>query len=679
MTGMGGSPPGPGNASIVAEFHHALAVQGAFALLLLVVLFFVWNQLRTMQYRRAVVRGKPFDAPAASETPEPAGRRFIRITFGLLWVFDGLLQLQSGMPVGLPTGVIQPAEAGSPAWVQHMVNWGLGIWTSHPASAAASTVWIQIGIGVWLLVAPPGWWRRGAGLASMGWGLVVWSFGNAFGAILAPGLTFLFGAPGAVLFYVVAGLLVALPDRAWSGRRMGRLIVGSTGLLLMGFGVLQAWPGRGFWQGSIGRQPGTLTAMVTEMAQTPQPHPLSSFVSSFASFDHSHGWGVNLFAVIAMLAVGGVLFAVALGDRNTGNARFRPLLFPAMVVLAVLCIADWVFIEDFGFWGGLGTDPNSMLPILFVATGGYLALTRPAPAAAHPESVAASGQAESGEPVKVDAGHGSLLEGQGSSDDVSMPVPVATAASEATGAMAARTVPARAVASGAPAKVSWWEKMGSAHTGRIAASIGALGILLVGVAPMAVAATAPSADPQIAEAVNGAPNVTAGPAPPFGLVNQRGEPVSLAGMRGSTVVLTFLDPVCTTDCPIIAQELRVTASLLGTDAANVRFVAVAANPVYYSVATVSAFTRQEGMDSLPNWSFLTGSLPQLEGVWNSYGAIVQTAPAGGMVVHPDIVYVIDSHGILRRILSADPGAADSSSESSFSGLLASQVLQVQHR
>ena len=85
------------------------------------------------------------------------------------------------------------------------------------------------------------------------------------------------------------------------------------------------------------------------------------------------------------------------------------------------------------------------------------------------------------------------------------------------------------------------------------------------------------------------------------------------------------------------------------------------------------------MDSLPNWSFLTGSLPQLEGVWNSYGAIVQTAPAGGMVVHPDIVYVIDSHGILRRILSADPGAADSSSESSFSGLLASQVLQVQHR
>jgi hypothetical protein len=169
MTGMGGSPPGPGNASIVAEFHHALASQGAFALLLVVVLFVAWNQLRSMQHRRAVMRGKPFDAPTVPVAPEPAGRRFLRITFGLLWLFDGLLQLQSGMPVGLPTQVIQPSEAGSPSWVQHLVNSGLTLWTNHPASAAASTVWIQVGIGILLLVAPQGWWSRGAGLASVGW------------------------------------------------------------------------------------------------------------------------------------------------------------------------------------------------------------------------------------------------------------------------------------------------------------------------------------------------------------------------------------------------------------------------------------------------------------------------------------------------------------------------------
>jgi len=325
-----------------------------------------------------------------------------------------------------------------------------------------------------------------------------------------------------------------------------------------------------------------------------------------------------------------------------------------------------------------------MLPILFVVTGGYLALTRPALAVAHAESVEVrSGKAGAGGSPGEDVVGDPVLDEQGGSDDVAMPVPVAAAGDVTVGEVTTGTTGTTGTAGrtgrGVPAKSSWWEQVDTTYAGRIAATIGALGILLIGIAPMAAAASSRSADPQIAEAVNGAPNVTSGPAPAFRLVDQRGVPVSLAGLRGSTVVLTFLDPVCTTDCPVIAQELRITASLLGADAAKVRFVAIAANPIYYSVATVAAFTHQEGMGSLPTWSFLTGSLPQLESVWNTYGALVQAAPAGGMVVHPDIVYVIDAHGILRRILNADPGAADSSTESSFSGLLASQVRQVQQQ
>ena len=170
--------------------------------------------------------------------------------------------------------------------------------------------------------------------------------------------------------------------------------------------------------------------------------------------------------------------------------------------------------------------------------------------------------------------------------------------------------------------------------------------------------------------------MTVGPAPPFDLEDQTGAPVSLGALRGYTVVLTFLDPVCTTDCPIIAQELRVTNTLLGGAAAKVRFVAIVANPVYRSVATVDAFDRQEGLDSQANWLFLTGSRSELESVWNTYGVTVESTPAGGMVAHEDVVYVIDSRGSIRRILDADPGASDATSQSSFSGLLASEVSQV---
>ena len=675
MTGMGG-PSGPGDSSIVSEFHHALAAQGALILVLLAVLFIGWNQLRSMQYRRAAARGEPFGQASPDLPPEPSGRRFLRIAFGLLWLFDGLLQLQSGMPLGLPSGVIRPAAATSPEWVRHLVDNGLNLWTNHPAAAAASTVWIQVGIGILLLVAPRGPWSRGAGVVSVVWGLVVWSFGNAFGGILAPGLTLLFGAPGAVLFYVVAGVLVALPDRMWVGRRIGRLTVGGTGVLLLGFGVLQAWPGRGFWQGSIGSTPGTLTAMVDQMAQTSQPSPLSSIVSSFASFDRSHGWGVNLVAVVVMLALGGVLLAIAVGargDRGDVNGSigsgdgaggggiggaFGRLLAPSMHVLAVVCVADWVLIEDFGFWGGVGTDPNSMLPFLFVAFGGYLALTRPS----SPAGADAAGVGVASTPVASAAR---------SAEPAVEP--------EATPVAAGSSVAADAPAPGPPAQRSWWEGIDSRRAGRIAATVGALGILLVGVAPMAAAAASRSADPQIAIAEDGAPNVTSGPAPAFSLTAPDGATVSLASLRGSTVVLTFLDPVCTTDCPIIAQELRVANTLLGAEAAKVRFVAIVANPVYRSTQNVIDFNRQEGLDAQPNWLFLTGSLAQLQKAWNDYGVTVQAAPAGGMVAHADIVYVIDAHGSVRRIINADPGSADSSTESSFSGLVAAQVTQVIHQ
>ena len=60
-------------------------------------------------------------APAAAE---PAWRRLLRIGFGLLWVFDGILQAQPKMAVGLPSQVIEPIAAASPSWVQHLVNAG---------------------------------------------------------------------------------------------------------------------------------------------------------------------------------------------------------------------------------------------------------------------------------------------------------------------------------------------------------------------------------------------------------------------------------------------------------------------------------------------------------------------------------------------------------------------------
>ena len=222
----------------------------------------------------------------------------LRIGFGLLWVIDGLLQAQPAM-VGLATQVIKPGSAGSPAWVRSIVDWGTASWTFHPVQAAAAAVWIQLGIGVWMLAVRRGRWSQAAALAGVAWGLVVWVFGEAFGNVFAPGLSFLTGAPGAALLYVVAGALIALPARAWASARLGRWLLAGSGVFLVGMAVLQAWPGRGFWSGDS-----PLADMIGEMSGTPQPRPLASLVESFGRIVAAHGFAVNLVAVIVLAAAG---------------------------------------------------------------------------------------------------------------------------------------------------------------------------------------------------------------------------------------------------------------------------------------------------------------------------------------------------------------------------------------
>ena len=74
------------------------------------------------------------------------------------------------MPAGLPSQVIEPAAASSPVWVQHLVNWAGTSWSFHPIQAGAAAVWIQVGIGAWLIVAPAGWLSTLAGLGQRGLG-----------------------------------------------------------------------------------------------------------------------------------------------------------------------------------------------------------------------------------------------------------------------------------------------------------------------------------------------------------------------------------------------------------------------------------------------------------------------------------------------------------------------------
>jgi len=214
---------------------------------------------------------------------------------------------------------------------------------------------------------------------------------------------------------------------------------------------------------------------------------------------------------------------------------------------------------------------------------------------------------------------------------------------------------------------------------RAVLALWAAAIVVVGAGPMAAAQASPTAAPIIANAIDGDAAPLNFAAPGFTLSDQDGRSVSLASLRGKVVLLTFLDPVCTSDCPLIAQEFRAADQMLGTQTHGVEMVAIVANPVYRSDAYTRAFDAQEGLSRLPNWLFLTGSLSQLQQVWKSYGIAAQILPAGGMVAHNDIAYVIDSAGHTRAELGFDPGPGTASTQSSFAGELVSTAQQAMRR
>ncbi|HTX28925.1 MAG TPA: SCO family protein [Streptosporangiaceae bacterium] len=662
----------PADPTLVSAFRSALLHQGAIAFLVIVLLWLAWATARAWRIttpaktaaagadaarreaaaapRSGWVAGKRSASLAgwgrhSGGPAEARGRWLLRIGFGTIWILDGILQAQPKMAGGLASQVIEPTAAASPSWVQHVVNWGGTIWSYHPIQAGAASVWIQVGIGVWLIVAARGPWSRLAGLASVAWGLVVWVFGESFGGIFAPGLSWLTGAPGGVLIYVVAGALIALPEDAWRSPRLGRLLLGGLGVFFIGMAVLQAWPGRGYWKGVIGGQPGTLSGMVQQMSTTPQPHFLSSLLASFGSFAASNGFAVNLVVVIALAAMGGVFL--------TGNPR---LVRYAVWFGVVFCLADWVLVQDFGFLGGLGTDPNSMVPLILLFSAGYLALT---PAPQEVSEAAVAGEVIAAPELSAIGSGGAGPEGAGSAGGGSAGGGSAGGGWRGRGAWTPGELGGRLATASA----------------RSVAAVAALAVVLIGAAPMAVASVNRTADPILALAIEGSSQQTDIPAYGFQLTDQDGQTVTLASLRGKVVLMTFLDPVCTTDCPLIAQEFKEAGVLLGSADKDVELVAVVANPIYRSVAFTRAFDRQEGLATVSNWLYLTGSASQLGQVWNEYGVAVQDLPAGAMIAHGDLAVVIDRSGYIREELGADPGPGTTSTQSSYSVLLTQYARQ----
>jgi cytochrome oxidase Cu insertion factor (SCO1/SenC/PrrC family) len=500
------------------------------------------------------------------ELGEPRSRTFLRWAFGTIWVVDGLLQLQPSMPVGLGNQVVAPTAEGTPDWLHHLVLSAVGAWNRHPIALDAASGWIEIGIGL-VLLGSVGRASRVAAGVSVAWGAVIWVVANSMGGIFSTSATFLFGWPGAVAIYVVAGVWLAGPRR-WFPEDFSRVTLRLLAALLVVASAVQAWPDHGFWRGGPSNP---LRQMTLDMSHAAQPGWLASVVAKSGEIGSAMGGGFNLMVLFWLVAS-----AVGLWRASTRREWWGLVLFSAGCA--------WIFVvaQDVAVFGGLSTDVNSMVPLVALAWCASPILRSAAPL----------------RPLFPDATRRGV---------------------------------------------------------RIALSSIGAAMIVVAVVPMARSPFADAETTLYLATQNGASMIRSDlAAPRFTLADQRERPYAFPA-PGRYSVVTFLDPKCWTDCPLLAAQLEaLSTSLTPTQASKVDFVAVAANPDHESVADLHGFMASHGLDTLPHFHFLTGPLPRVRAVWRAFGVDVSIEPGEVMSVHSDVVEFVGPDGVIRVIVPDDP-------------------------
>ena len=289
-------------------------------------------------------------APRSVAARLHVNQRTLQVALGVIWILDGLLKFQPRLfrPSFVST-VIRPMAVGQPtliaSTIDHMANF-----LSHEA-----TMWVavfglvEIGIGVGLLFRRS---VRPALVVSFIWGIGIALFGEGLGMVLTGDTSPLQGAPGAVCFYVLLGVMV------WPKRQVGsdavrtgaassaagRGVFGGTGALLVWAAI---WAFEAIiWMFPFNRTGDSISSQMTTTASG-EPGWYAHFLHSFGQA--FTGAGVWVAVILATASI-----VIALGPLVSR----RPQIF---IVLGIgLALGYWITGEGLGellTFGG--TDPNN--------------------------------------------------------------------------------------------------------------------------------------------------------------------------------------------------------------------------------------------------------------------------------------------------------------------------------
>jgi hypothetical protein len=279
---------------------------------------------------------------------------------GGLWIVDGLLQAQPGMftPTGLLGNALLPAAQGQPSWIAGPMLWGSGLWAGHATFWNAAVVILELSIGCLILVGRrwPMVGRTGLVL-SIAWGLIVWYFGEGLGGLFIGSASYLAGAPGSALLYVLLAIALLLPDVLWSSPRL---------LPAFRVAVSALWAvGALLQMATLYWTPLGLASILQSVAMMPLPFGLTALDAQLINAMASAPVLWNAVLCSIMIGLAGALLL----GRGGKAIYVIALVWFALVWLVFV----WMVFQGLGMvFSGMATDPNTppvwallLLPSLF--------------------------------------------------------------------------------------------------------------------------------------------------------------------------------------------------------------------------------------------------------------------------------------------------------------------------
>lgn len=290
-------------------------------------------------------------------------RKALQRVLGLLWLIDGLLQLQPQMfTMNMVNGIMKPMLQGQPGLVEPSLQFVVNQTTLHLIEVNLLIAFVQIALGLGFLFLPDRW-VKDLVIVSIVWAFIVWFGGEGMSMLFTGQSSILSGAPGAVLLYPLLGLAIWPRKQSNADTEGTTRRAGDDGLLsrhvlrwvLSGFwffaALLQLQP---YWW-----QPGQISQAISAMVG--QGGLNRVFVDPVLTLLSNTTTNIEIPLNIALVVV---FLALGIGLAVVKQEQLRPFLIASIVVSVLF----WYFSQAFGMiFTGMATDFNSGLLLVVIA------------------------------------------------------------------------------------------------------------------------------------------------------------------------------------------------------------------------------------------------------------------------------------------------------------------------